>query len=288
MIKEEFIVVSPKNECVKRFIPYYYFYKTFDIGYYRQFYYYPHYRIGLTVQKDSYVIWDDTTRITKPEKGKTTVLLTKNIKSRRIAVDYGIVNRICIALEPLGINQFIEANLNSITTGSLSYFDSLGEEFLEVCEVVFNTPNVDLKISHLDAFFLRKYTPFNDIRVIQAVELLLDNSENLSIQKLAERVCVSRKTLNRLFQKHLCCSPQTLKENIKFRKAFNQYKNQEVVKSLTHLAYDNQYYDQSEFINHVKKLTGLPPKSLFSNTKRIGPFDIYWTIKDRRLSQITN
>ncbi|MCB0466516.1 MAG: helix-turn-helix transcriptional regulator [Aequorivita sp.] len=288
MFNENFISVSPKNELIKKLIPYYYFYKTFDSDFYKQFNYYPHYRLGLTVHKNSQVTWDSKSRITTHKKGQTTILLTKNIKKRRVAKDYGIIDKICIAFEPLGLNCFIDVPLNAISTETLSYFDYFGEEFLAVCESVFNTSDVSQKIEVLDSFFISKYSKFSENRIIKAVELLLKTSESLTIQTLSDLVGVNRKTLNRLFQKHLCCSPKTFRQSIKFRKAFNQYQETDSFQNLTHIAYDNNYYDQSEFINHFKKLTGQPPKSLFSSIEKMGSFDIYWTINEPRLSQITN
>jgi AraC-like DNA-binding protein len=279
MYEESFVSVSPKNELIKKLIPYYYFYNTFDPDFCKQFNYFPHYRLGLTIQKDSQVTWDSKSRITTHKKGQTTVLLTKNIKSKRVARDYGVINKICIAFEPLGLNHFIDCSLIDLSSESLSYFDYFGNEFLEVCESVFSTFDIDQKIEILDSFFISKYSSFSEIRIIKAVDLLLEASESLTIQRLSDLVGVNRKTLNRLFQKHLCCAPKTFRQSIKFRKAFNQYQETNSFQNLTHIAYDNHYYDQSEFINHFKKLTGQPPKSLFSSVKKIGDFDIYWTIK---------
>lgn len=288
MFKESFISLSPKNELIKKHIPYYYFYKTFDSGFYKQFNYYPHYRIGLTVQKNSNITWDSKSRITTYKKGQTTILLTKNIKTKRVAKDYGIINKICIAFEPLGLNHFIDCSLIDFSSESLSYFDYFGDDFLEVCDSVFRTSDVNQKVEILDSFFILKYKEFSEKRIIKAVETLLETSNSITIQRLSDLVGVNRKTLNRLFQKHLCCSPKTFRQFIKFRKAFNQYQEKNSFQSLTHIAYDNHYYDQSEFINHVKKFTGQPPKSLFSSIKQVGSFDIYWTIKELKLSQKTN
>lgn len=288
MYQENFIVVSSKNEFIKNKIPYYYFFTTFDPSFFKSFTYFPHYRLALTIYKDSNVTWDSDVRYIRPFPGKNSVLLTKNIKKQQTAIDHGIINKICIAFEPLGINHFIDGYLSDFGMDSLQYFDYFGEPFLIVCEQVFNTTDIDEKVLLLDTFFLERYRPFAEKKLKMAVELLLNNSESLSIQRLSDLLGISRKTLNRMFAKHLCCSPNTCKQIIKFRKTINQHQIPNVSKSLTHLAYDNDYYDQSEFINHCKKLTGLPPKSFFSEIQQIGPVDIYWAIKKQQVSQMTN
>lgn len=288
MYKEDFISVCPKHELLKKFIPYYYFYSTYSSDFNKRFNYYPHYRLGLTVYKDSQVIWDSNSRTTTYEKGQNTVLLTKNIKTTRIARDYGIINKICIAFEPLGLNNFINQNLNNIALENISYFDYFDKEFIIICETVFRTSDVDKKVEILDSFFLRKYNEFSEKRIIKAIKLLMEASEHVSIQKLSELVGVNRKTMLRLFQKHLCCTPKAFRQTVKFRKAFNQSQESPSYQSLTNLAYDNNYYDQSGFINHIKQITGLTPKSLFSSIEKLSSYDIYWSIKRPSLSQITN
>jgi len=279
MRKEEFIAVSTKNEFLKKFIPYYYFYETFDDDFYNSFDYYPHFRCGLTVYKNSDVTWDADTRYINQIEGKNTVIFTKNIKTKHIAVDKGVINKICIAFEPLGINHFIDTQLCDLGTESLCYFDYFGSPFLDACEKVHSTADIDQKTAILDAFFLSKYQPFSETRMTVAVKILLNKDESMTIQKLSDLVGVNRKTLNRLFQKHLCCSPISFKKIIKFRSALNQHQATNSSKNLTDIAYDNHYYDQSEFINHCKKLTGLSPKSFFSEIQQRGSVDIYWSIK---------
>ena len=288
MFKEDFIAVQPKTEILKKHITYYYFYRTFDPDFQKQFYYYPHYRTGLTIYKDCNVVWDSSTRYSTPKKGETTVILTKNIKTRRIAIDYGIIDKICIAFEPLGINNFIDSQLSKVANGSLSYFNYFGESFLMLCDSVFKTSEIENKVTLLDNFFSKNFHMFEDTRLLKAIDFLLHNCEDLKIQILADMLGINRKTLNRLFQKHLCCSAQAFKQVVKFRKAIEQYQNAEFKPKFSDLAYDNLYYDQPEFINHCKELSGLPPKSFFSNIKQIGNFDIYWNIKTSRLSQTTN
>ena len=279
MFKEDFITVAPQNVLLHKLIPYYYFYQTFDPQFFKHFHYYPHYRLGLTIQKNSIVTWNEEVRVTKPMEGETSIVLTKNLKKRRLAKDHGIINKICIAFEPLGINHFINTPLSLLSSESLSYFDYFGEEFEYICEEVFNTSDVNNKVALLDDFFVSKLNGFCEFRIAEAVELILENDQNLSLQEIADRMAVNRKTINRLFHKHLGCSPQSFRQSVKFRKALNQYQDRETNQNLTHLAYDNHYYDQSELILHFKKLTGQAPKSLFSSIKRVGAFDVFWAIQ---------
>lgn len=287
MFHEDLIALSPKNEILKRHIAYYYFYETFNPDFEKQFSYYPHYRTGLTIDKDSEITWNNQVRTSKPKPGKTTILFTNNIKTKRVAHTYGVIKKICVAFEPLGINHFLDCSLSSLVKSDLTYFNHFGSYFLEVCDKVFDTSNPDHKVEILDQFFLSKYQNQVDQRMMRAVDLLLGTNEDIKIQYLAQNIGVDRKTLNRLFQKNLCCSPNTFRQIVKFRKAFHQFQEEKTSSKLSQLAYENKYCDQPGLIKHFKKLTGAPPKTFFSNINHID-FDIYWTLNKSGMSQMTN
>lgn len=287
LFREDFIAVSPKSEALQKLIPYYYFYQTFDKEFSKEFNYFPHYRTGLTIHQGSQVSWDSKIRIVTPKKGEYSVFLTKNLKTKRIAKDFGIINKICIAFEPLGINHFLKEDLNSIAPTDLSYFNHFGSEFQSICNAVFSTSVTEERTDLLDKFFLKRLHQFSEPVLEIAVKEILESSKDISIQALSNSLDVNRKMLTRIFQKHLGCSPKTFEQLVKFRKAFNQYQEADSFSSLAAIAYDNHYYDQSDFINSFKKLTGSPPKSLFSTVNQIA-FDIYWSENSPRMSQKTN
>jgi AraC-like DNA-binding protein len=45
---------------------------------------------------------------------------------------------------------------------------------------------------------------------------------------------------------------------------------------LTDLAYQFNYYDQSDFINQFRKITGINPKNLFKKVKHFGNENLFW------------
>ncbi|MFT4602060.1 MAG: hypothetical protein ACI857_002246 [Arenicella sp.] len=45
---------------------------------------------------------------------------------------------------------------------------------------------------------------------------------------------------------------------------------------MTGLAYDMDYYDQSEFIHHFYKITGVNPKRFFFDLVSYGDKSTYW------------
>ncbi|OUS01495.1 hypothetical protein A9Q86_06870 [Flavobacteriales bacterium 33_180_T64] len=175
----------------------------------------------------------------------------------------------------MGINNFISKPLSTIVTECPKPdFDYFGDEFKNILENVYKTTDTSEKVNLLDLFFASKIKPFDDERLLKAIHLLFEKER--SIAEISETIVINRKTLLRLFKKHLNCSPKEFSNLIKFRKALNTY--QEHKPALTDLAYRNDYYDQSDFIKHFKKVTGFNPKKFFTDLSHLGTEDTFWTL----------
>jgi AraC-like DNA-binding protein len=97
------------------------------------------------------------------------------------------------------------------------------------------------------------------------------------VEELADKMGVSRKTLLRLFKKHHNCSVIDYIKMLQFRKSIESFTKKQNKATLTELAHDTFYYDQSDFVKHFKKLTGFSPKRFFKGLSNLGSQDTYWT-----------
>ena len=129
----------------------------------------------------------------------------------------------------------------------------------------------------LDAYLCRQYIGFEEERLTSSVQHILASNGEISIQDLSQKLQISRKTLLRLFQKHLAYSPSEYKSIVKFRQALNAYHRGTRKPSLAALAHEAQYYDQSDFNAHVKGKTGLTPRQLFAQIQPMVE-GLYWNI----------
>ena len=208
------------------------------------------------------------------------VILTINNKTSKEVRLRGAFNKIGVVFHPLGINHFIDYPLHKLVKNhSASNFDYFGDEFLNTSNLVFNTPSLVAKRNLLDAFFKNRFKEFEDERLTKAIDLIFNAPKIPKIEELADGLCISRKTLLRLFTKHLCFSVEEFKSVVKFRKALLCYEEAINKPDLSHVAYDNEYYDQSDFINHFKSITGLNPSKFFSTINNISINGTYWTFK---------
>ena len=80
---------------------------------------------------------------------------------------------------------------------------------------------------------------------------------------LASTVNVSRRTLLRLFKKHLGYSIEEYISVVKFRKSLLHFQQMENPK-FTEVALESDYYDQADFNHQFKYRTNMTPSKLFA------------------------
>lgn len=278
---ETFKTLLPKDKNLLKVIAYYYFHESKDENFYKNIIYHPHYLVALNVYNNVRIQWDENGRTYVPAKrdSKEVIITINNRTSKQVKLR-GAFSKIGIVFHPLGINHFIGHPLSGIINSNrVSSFEYFGEDFLNTTNRVFNEARLERKGDLLDIFFNTHFKKFEDDRVIKAVHAILNNSKTPKIQELSDNLLISRKTLLRLFKTHLCFSVEEFKSVVKFRKALAFYEEAIIKPTLTQVAIDNQYYDQSDFINHFKSITGFNPSKFFSSINNISTNGTYWTFK---------
>ena len=144
---------------------------------------------------------------------------------------------------------------------------------------VFASTTIEAKRDLLDAFFLRHYQPFQLVELLIVIEQTMALNGIISVSDFAKNLNISQKTVLRLFHRHLAHSVKGFSSLVKFRNALQLYKKHPGQLNLTQLAYESQYYGQSNFIKHIQAFTGLTPKQLFYQQKDIGGQHTFWTAK---------
>lgn len=92
-----------------------------------------------------------------------------------------------------------------------------------------------------------------------ATALIENNLANDSLKTAQDNLCVTEKTLQRMFEKNVGISPRLFKRICQFNTAFQQLNTRHFLK-ISDVAYENGYADQSHFIRTFKEFTNLTPK----------------------------
>ena len=273
-MNNNFTTIKPTSDLLKQYISYYYFDSVDkNIGFDTTTYY-PHYKNALTINKGVKSIENESATINDYSEKKYSVNYTALQKycfrvKRRTPYE-----RVGIVFKPLGINNFLPNDLanysNSPTINNFEYFENKLES---ISPDLFHKSQQEAVIL-LDHFFENNLDKFSNSRMKTIISKIHTCSANITVSQLSDELNMNRRTLLRLFKKHLLCSPKNYLSVVQFRLALNSYriKNKS---NLTDIAYESNYYDQSDFINHIKSITGFSPKRFFKELKHIGEEDTF-------------
>ncbi|WP_353721841.1 helix-turn-helix transcriptional regulator [Dyadobacter sp. 676] len=124
--------------------------------------------------------------------------------------------------------------------------------------------------------FLRKCIRKREIHepaVFSVISSVIRSNGLARIPDLAARSFLSTRQFERKFLAFSGFSPKLFSRIIRFQSALNEYGNKH--KSLTEIAYECGYYDQSHFIHDFKAFSGEHPKTYFSgNAEGMGYRDV--------------
>lgn len=280
----EFVSVKPKSEQLKDIVDYFYFHKSTDTNSINSYIFYPNQNLALTIYKNSSLEFDKSHSIAFPDPKKDFSFIYSGIRKHSIQVEMSApFDKIGIVFHPLGINRFLDTPLHSLMP-NLEQFELpiFSEKLSETCAEVFNADEINIKVDLLETKLIELKEEFNEDRIIKAVSIILNSEKNISVNELADKLDVNRKTLYRLFKLHLNCSVQDYIEIVRFRKALDMYQSLNPKPKLIEIAYNSSYYDQSEFIRQFKKITGYNPKKILGTVDQIGSLHTFWTFLNKK------
>jgi AraC-like DNA-binding protein len=92
-----------------------------------------------------------------------------------------------------------------------------------------------------------------------AAEKIFKTPAKHILSEIQKDICVTERTLQRMFEKNIGVSPNQFRKIHQFNRAFRQLNNRQF-QNLSDIAYDNDYADQSHYIRTFKEFTNITPK----------------------------
>ena len=271
---DNFISVKPALEF-QQFIDSYYFHSCDNEESVLNFTYYPHIKHAVTIYLGSLSLTQGNRTVVHSQQSTNSVLYSTVRDFPQQVEIKGRFRKIGIVFKPYGLNHFITKSLHDFHHQVVSVFEEWNPEFIGVAEKIWETHEINERAALLDRFLAGKQNNSTNVVFDKIISEILRSDTNESIQRISIRYNLNRKALYRMFIKELQCSPSKFIKVLRFRKSLEAYLKAEKA-NLTAIAVAH-FYDQSDFIRNVKKITSQTPSKL---TREISDLDntIFWKI----------
>jgi len=171
-----------------------------------------------------------------------------------------------VRFHPDGFLPFATVPIKEMENTAVSLEELFSKGGQEIAQQVLHAKSVMERIKYVEAFLLNQLTTSETVdRVVKSViETIFTANGQLSVNELSRQTNINRRQLERKFSLIIGLSPKQLSKTIRLQTALKMLLNKEFT-SLTHLAYENEFYDQAHFIKEFKEFTGFTPKEFYRN-----------------------
>ena len=161
-------------------------------------------------------------------------------------------------LTPYSLPSLFGIQANELTDNPIDLNLVLGNSVLQ--EQLLNTKTLSKKLSLLDDYITALITKMKlDIKMNKyATEKISQNPSGNILVQVQRELCITERTFQRWFEKNVGVSPNQFRRISQFNKAFQQLNNRRF-KTLSDIAFNNGYSDQSHYIKAFKEFTLITP-----------------------------
>ncbi|WP_317897468.1 helix-turn-helix transcriptional regulator [Aurantibacillus circumpalustris] len=174
---------------------------------------------------------------------------------------------------PYGLKSFVDFDVNTITGKTIAIKDIWKKDGEELEDKIRSCETDKERILIIEAFLSSKLKEpeEKENKIADCVNLIIETSGGVTIEELYKKSNLGKRQFERKFISTVGLSPKVLSRIIRFNKVLSLIENKDFT-SLTSVAYEGGFYDQSHFIKDFKDLTGLNPKRYFSENMDLVKF----------------
>jgi AraC-like DNA-binding protein len=166
-------------------------------------------------------------------------------------------------LYPFALPKLFSHPASDFTDQMAEFKTVLGREGSELEERMLTAADNPRRLAILTEFLENRLREVRtgEPTVFASIAHIIETRGLVNVRDLAREYFLSNRHFERKFKEFAGFSPKTYSRIIRFQAALKEYGSN---KSLTEIAYDCGYYDQSHFINDFREFTGYNPKVYFS------------------------
>jgi AraC-like DNA-binding protein len=187
----------------------------------------------------------------------------------------GYINEITISFKPLGLNAFLDQNLDTYTSNSFSYFDPYPDFKVEMTKII-ALNNAEDKIKRLENYLLSKHLGFSHPFLHDVMNDMLHSNRSYTVKEIANKYKISRKTLYKHFEMHVGKNPTEMRKVIRFRQVIQEQIKFKKKNKFCDITYKLDFFDQSHLIKDFKSITGFTPKEFFNKMSPMNDGCVNW------------
>jgi AraC-like DNA-binding protein len=176
----------------------------------------------------------------------------------------GSTGFIAVRCYPWGAYHFFDEPIAGFLDTTIDAQKLWGEASSRVIEDLRMADKLATRVDIVEQFLADQLKRFgkNETETDEALKVIRQSKGMLSIEEVCAQTGINKKQLERKFSQLPGATPKVFSRVCRFLNICNhldEYKG----KSLTALAYECGYYDQSHFINEFKEFSGFTPKEFF-------------------------
>lgn len=199
----------------------------------------------------------------KSEKSFNAGLDAQSQRFRRFSIsqNFGIFG---VYLYPYAVSHLFSIPATELKNQLLDLKTLLGKDENGLEEKMILAPDTPSRVRILTQFLENRLPSTKPVRpgVFETINFIIKCNGMVKVETLAERNFLSTRQFERNFKRFSGFAPKLFSRIIRFQTALNLYGKEQI--SLTEIAYDMGYADQSHFIRDFKEFSGQNPKEFFS------------------------
>lgn len=179
----------------------------------------------------------------------------------------GYIKCLCVLFKPWGAYRIFGISQQDVRNYAIELDLLCGRDGERVLQQVLTAKNHKARIKAVDTFLVRQFTKTKDsaIKIYEAVSILQKKHGSIRIKDLSSLTRISVKTLERNFKDTIGLTPKEYAGIMRLYHVYNLVRDRNDGK-IYDVIYNCGYYDQSHFINDVKRYTGLEAKKFIFST----------------------
>lgn len=184
---------------------------------------------------------------------------SSQIRRFRIDRPFGMFG---VYLYPYSIPVFFNIPATELSNQMPDLISLMGKEGAILEEKIMQAKDTNQRVQIITEFLEGKLGKYQEQHaVLSSIQFIIQSRGLTRIDEISDRYFVSARQFERKFKEYSGLTPKLFSRIVRFHTACQHFG--ELKKSLTDIAYECGYYDQSHFIHDFKEFSGHHPRSYF-------------------------